>query len=67
MSEIVTTNHGAVRELQLNRPPANALSPGLIRALKEAVEAAPERRRPSPGALRHFLECSPPGWMCRCW
>ena len=42
MSEIVTTNHGAVRELQLNRPPANALSPGLIRALKEAVEAAPE-------------------------
>jgi Delta3-Delta2-enoyl-CoA isomerase len=42
MSEIVTTNHGAVREFQLNRPPANALSPGLIRALKEAVEAAPE-------------------------
>jgi len=41
MSEIVTTDHGAVRELQLNRPPANALSPGLIRALKEAVEAAP--------------------------
>src|SRR5580704_6251140 len=42
MSEIVTTNHGAVRELQLNRLPANALSLGLIRALKEAVEAAPE-------------------------
>jgi len=41
MSEIVTTDHGSVLELQLNRPPANALSPGLIRALKEAVEAAP--------------------------
>ena len=38
---IITTNHGAVRVLQLNRPPANALSPELIVALKEAVEAAP--------------------------
>lgn len=37
---IVTTNHGAVRELRLNRPPANALSPDLIVALKEAVESA---------------------------
>jgi len=33
--------HGAVRELQLNRPPANALSPELVIALKEAVEQAP--------------------------
>ena len=39
---IVTTNHGAVRELRLNRPPANALSPELIVTLKEAVEAAPK-------------------------
>lgn len=38
---IITTNHGSVRELRLNRPPANALSPELIRALKEAVESAP--------------------------
>jgi len=39
---IVITNHGVVRELRLNRPPANALSPELIVTLKEAVEAAPE-------------------------
>ena len=39
---ILTIDHGAVRELQLNRPPANALSPELIAELKEAVEAAPQ-------------------------
>ena len=39
---IRTIDHGAVRELQLNRPPANALSPELIAALKQAVEAAPQ-------------------------
>src|SRR3984893_3154199 len=38
---IITTNHGPVRELQLKRPPANALSPELIVALKEAIEATP--------------------------
>jgi Delta3-Delta2-enoyl-CoA isomerase len=38
---ITTTNHGAVKVLQLNRPPANALSPELIVALKDAIEAAP--------------------------
>jgi 3,2-trans-enoyl-CoA isomerase len=37
---ILTIDHGAVRELQLNRPPANALSPELIVALKQAVESA---------------------------
>lgn len=39
---IVTLDHGAVRELRLNRPPANALSPQLIVALREAVEGAPQ-------------------------
>jgi enoyl-CoA hydratase/carnithine racemase len=39
---ILTTDHGAVRELRLNRPPANAFSPELIVALKQAVEAAPQ-------------------------
>jgi Delta3-Delta2-enoyl-CoA isomerase len=39
---ILTIDHGAVRELQLNRPPANALSPELIVALKRAVESAPQ-------------------------
>jgi 3,2-trans-enoyl-CoA isomerase len=38
---ILTTDHGAVRELQFNRPPANALSPELIVALRQAVESAP--------------------------
>src|ERR1700693_3253028 len=37
---IVTTNHGPIRELSLNRPPANALSPALITALRDAIEAA---------------------------
>ncbi len=32
--------HGPVRELQLARPPANALSPDLIDALRGAVESA---------------------------
>jgi 3,2-trans-enoyl-CoA isomerase len=39
---ILTIDHGPVRELRLNRPPANALSPELIMALKQAVEAAPQ-------------------------
>jgi 3,2-trans-enoyl-CoA isomerase len=39
---ILTINHGPVREVRLNRPPANALSPELISALKNAVEAAPQ-------------------------
>ena len=38
---IITTNHGPVRELQLNRPSANALSPELIVVLKGAIETAP--------------------------
>ncbi len=38
---IQTIDHGAVRELRLDRPPANALSPELIAALRVAVEAAP--------------------------
>ena len=36
-----TLDHGPVRELRLDRPPANALSPDLIAALRQAVEAAP--------------------------
>lgn len=38
---ISTLQHGAVRELRLNRPPVNALSRELILALTQAVEAAP--------------------------
>src|SRR5258707_167744 len=36
---IATIEHDGVRELRLNRPPANALSPELIAALKRAVES----------------------------
>lgn len=39
---IVTTDHGPVRELRLDRPPANALSPELIAALAAAVRTAPQ-------------------------
>ncbi|HEY3566383.1 MAG TPA: enoyl-CoA hydratase/isomerase family protein [Thermoanaerobaculia bacterium] len=38
---IQTLDHGPVRELRLDRPPANALSPDLISALRQAVESAP--------------------------
>ncbi len=36
-----TLDHGPIRELRLDRPPANALSPDLIAALRQAVESAP--------------------------
>ncbi|HET9211601.1 MAG TPA: enoyl-CoA hydratase/isomerase family protein [Thermoanaerobaculia bacterium] len=36
-----TIGHGPIRELRLDRPPANALSPDLISALRQAVESAP--------------------------
>ncbi|HEX3131621.1 MAG TPA: enoyl-CoA hydratase/isomerase family protein [Thermoanaerobaculia bacterium] len=38
---IVTTDHGPVRELRLDRPPANALTPELIIELREALTRAP--------------------------
>jgi enoyl-CoA hydratase/carnithine racemase len=37
---IETVAHGPVRELRLNRPPVNALSPELIAALKHAIDTA---------------------------
>ena len=40
MLERIDHEHG-IRELRLTRPPVNALDPGLIRALREAVETAP--------------------------
>jgi len=39
---LLTLNHGPIRELRLNRPPANALTRELIVALRQAVEAAPQ-------------------------
>jgi Delta3-Delta2-enoyl-CoA isomerase len=38
---IIAIEHGAVRELRLNRPPVNALSAELIVALRQAILAAP--------------------------
>lgn len=34
--------HDAIHELRLARPPVNALDPALVRALREAIDAAPE-------------------------
>jgi len=39
---IDTIDHGPVRELRLNRPPANALSPDLIPALMRAIDDGPK-------------------------
>jgi len=36
-------DHGAVRELRLNHPPANAISPELMVALIRAIESAPQQ------------------------
>jgi 3,2-trans-enoyl-CoA isomerase len=59
---IQTIDHGAVRELRLARPPANALSPELIVALTRAVaSAAPDGARAlvlsgSPGRFSAGLD-----------
>jgi 3,2-trans-enoyl-CoA isomerase len=42
--------HGAVRELRLARPPANALSPELITALGKALDDAAAAARPATAA-----------------
>jgi enoyl-CoA hydratase/carnithine racemase len=47
-------DHGAIRELQLNRPPVNALSPELIVALRKAIDKAP-----SAGARALILSGTP--------
>ena len=52
---ILTRDHGGVRELQLNHPPANAISPELMRALKDAVESAPR------SAVRALVLSGSPG------
>ncbi len=51
---ILTIDHGAIRELRLNRPPVNALSPELISALRQAILASP-----SQGARALILSGSP--------
>jgi Delta3-Delta2-enoyl-CoA isomerase len=51
---IQTIDHGVIRELRLDRPPVNALSPELIVALKKAIQAAP-----GDGARALILSGSP--------
>jgi 3,2-trans-enoyl-CoA isomerase len=51
---IQTLDHGPVRELRLDRPPANALSPELIAALRAGIESAP-----AEGAQALVLSGSP--------
>ena len=36
------TDHGRVREIQLDRPPANALDPALVTQLTETLKSAPD-------------------------
>lgn len=55
---ITTIEHGPIRELRLDRPPANALSPDLITALREAVSAAPEE------GARAIVVSGAPGMFC---
>jgi enoyl-CoA hydratase/carnithine racemase len=52
---ILTVDHGAVRELRLDRPPANALSPELIVALTRAIESA------APDGARALVLSGSPG------
>jgi enoyl-CoA hydratase/carnithine racemase len=51
---IVTTDHGAVRELRQNLPPVNAITPELVAALHDAVT-----RAPGEGARALVLSGSP--------
>lgn len=55
---IDTIDHGAVRELRLNRPPANALSPELVSALMRAVDQAPKQ------GARALVLSGNPGRFC---
>ncbi len=48
--------HGPIRELRLDRPPVNALSPELIVALREAIQAAPD-----DGGARALILSGSPG------
>src|SRR6267142_3249495 len=52
---IQTVEHGPIRELRLNRLPVNALSPELIVALRNAIQAAPA------GGARTLILSGAPG------
>lgn len=58
MIEIV--DHGAVRELRLARPPANALSPELIAALSAALAEAARAAHAADTAIEEAAAPAPP-------
>jgi 3,2-trans-enoyl-CoA isomerase len=58
---IETIEHGAVRELRLARPPANALSPELIEALTRALAEAAAPSSPAPPAPAALVLSGAPG------
>jgi enoyl-CoA hydratase/carnithine racemase len=55
---ILAIDHEEVRELRLNRPPVNALSPELIVALQQALEVAPRE------GARALVISGAPGRFC---
>ena len=54
---ILAIEHGAIRELRLNHPPANAITPQLIVELKQALKRAPEQ------GIRALVLSGSPGWF----
>jgi enoyl-CoA hydratase/carnithine racemase len=54
---IVTTDHGEVRELRLNRAPVNALTTELLSALRQAIEEA------GSGGVRAVVISGSPGFF----
>ena len=55
---LITRDHGPIRELQLNRPPANAIAPDLITALTRALASAPK------DGARAIVLSGAPGMFC---
>ena len=53
---ITVNDHGPVRELRLDRPPVNALSPELLSRLCDLVDAAPAALEKAQKTIRTNFE-----------